>query len=388
MSGELVELAEAIESLTLPTDADLLAALLPLTDRLDAKVAVLAGEVEAAGLHEFDGAASLTGWLRQVAGMTNAGALSLSKLARRIHRLPTAAAAWAAGRLSTGQVEVLVGNITDRTADRFAETEADIVPSLESLDLLGTIEVVQSWRARIEAELDEEEPAEPEQTYHLSTTLDGRRVVSGSFNVDDGAVIEAALRLATTDDGDDDQRTPAERRADAEVVIHQFFLDHQRSHRGGRRRPHVELVVRAGDDGAPEGRLLDGTLLPESSVRRFLCDCAGHRVLTDGASAILDYGRATRTVPVDLFNALTLRDKHCRASGCQAPPEWCDAHHVWAWEDGGPTSLDNLVLKCRRHHTLHHKRGWHDKLLPDGTYEVTDPRGRVRQTRPSGMLGF
>ena len=68
------------------------------------------------------------------------------------------------------------------------------------------------------------------------------------------------------------------------------------------------------------------------------------------------------------------------------PPEWCDAHHVWPWEEGGPTSLDNLVLKCRRHHTLGHKPGWSDKLLPDGTYEVTDPNGRVWQTRPPGML--
>ena len=57
-------------------------------------------------------------------------------------------------------------------------------------------------------------------------------------------------------------------------------------------------------------------------------------------------------------------------------------------ERGGPTRLDNLVLLCRRHHTLIHRPGWSDKLLPDGTYEVTDPRGRVWQTRPSGVLGF
>ena len=210
--------------------------------------------------------------------------------------------------------------------------------------------------------------------------------MSGSFNADDGAVLETALRIAMTEDTPAEERTPAQRRADAVTAIHQFFLDHQRSSRGGRRRPHVDIIIKAGPDGRITGELLDGTLLPESSVGRYLCDCAAHRVLTDGASVILDYGRATRTVPVDLFNALALRDKHCREYGCDRPPEWCDAHHVWSWEEGGPTSLDNLVLKCRRHHTLGHKPGWTDKLLPDGTYKVTDPRGRVWQTRPPGML--
>ena len=386
MSGELRQLAEAIEALSLPVDTDVLAELLSLIDRVLAKAARLAGEIDAAQLWELDGATSLTAWCRRYADMTNAGAAALSKTARRIHRLPVTAAAWESGALSSGQVDVIVSNITDRTIDRFAETEADIVPSIEPLPILETVAAVQAWRRRIEAELDDVEPAEPEGAFHLSKTLDGRREVSGSFNADDGAVIETALRLAMTDDAATEDRTPAQRRADAEVAIHQFFLDHQRSSRGGRRRPHVDIVVKLDPDGGVTGQLLDGTLLPESSVRRSLCDCAAHRVVTDGASAILDYGRATRTVPVDLFNALALRDKHCREYGCDRPPEWCDAHHVWPWEEGGPTSLDNLVLKCRRHHTLVHKPGWNDKLLPDGTYEVTDPRGRVWQTRPSGVL--
>lgn len=386
MSGELRELAEAIESLSLPVDTEALAELLSLTDRLLAKRARMAGEVDAAGLWELDGATSFTAWCRQFGDMTSAGASSLAKTARRIHRLPVTAAAWESGGLSGGQVDAIVANITDRTVDRFAETEAQVVPSLEGLPVHETITAVHAWRRRIEAEIDEAEPTEPDQSFHLSKTLDGRREVRGSFNADDGAVIETALRLAVTDDAEGEERTPAERRADAEIAIHRYFLDHQRTSRGGRRRPHVDIIVKVQPDGGVEGQLLDGTVLPESSVRRYLCDCAGHRVIVDGVSGILDYGRATRSVPVDLFNALVLRDRRCRAYGCDRPPEWCDAHHVWAWEDGGPTSLDNLVLKCRRHHTQGHRPGWHDKLLPDGTYEVTDPNGRVWQTRPAGVL--
>ncbi|MBP9115398.1 MAG: HNH endonuclease, partial [Acidimicrobiia bacterium] len=41
--------------------------------------------------------------------------------------------------------------------------------------------------------------------------------------------------------------------------------------------------------------------------------------------------------------------------GCTTPTKWCDAHHIKHWIDGGTTSLDNLVLLCRQHHTITHQ---------------------------------
>ena len=49
-------------------------------------------------------------------------------------------------------------------------------------------------------------------------------------------------------------------------------------------------------------------------------------------------------------------------------------HHITHWADGGATSLDNLVLLCRRHHRLVHEggysidRGWNNVTVvrPDG----------------------
>jgi predicted restriction endonuclease len=32
----------------------------------------------------------------------------------------------------------------------------------------------------------------------------------------------------------------------------------------------------------------------------------------------------------------------------------CDAHHLQHRADGGDTTMDNLVLLCRRHHVLWH----------------------------------
>jgi hypothetical protein len=111
-----------------------------------------------------------------------------------------------------------------------------------------------------------------------------------------------------------------------------------------------------------------------------------HRVVTDGGSTILDYGRTTRDISTALFVALALRDGHCRHPGCDRKPMWCEAHHVIPWEIGGPTNLANLVLKCSRHHHLGHRPGWSEKLKPDGTLVLTAPDGRGWETRPAGTL--
>ena len=48
----------------------------------------------------------------------------------------------------------------------------------------------------------------------------------------------------------------------------------------------------------------------------------------------------------------------------------------------GTTDTENLVLLCSRHHHVLHQPGWHAKLRPDGTFEVTDAGGIVRETSP------
>lgn len=62
--------------------------------------------------------------------------------------------------------------------------------------------------------------------------------------------------------------------------------------------------------------------------------------------------RRTRTIPMPLRRSLVRRDGHCTFPGCES--RRCDAHHVVHWADGGATALANLVLLCRRHHTLVH----------------------------------
>ena len=68
-------------------------------------------------------------------------------------------------------------------------------------------------------------------------------------------------------------------------------------------------------------------------------------------------------------------DRSGRFPGCTA--RRCDAHHVEHWIDGGATTLDNLVLLCRRHHRAVHEGGFEVRQHRDGTTTFLRPKPRV-----------
>jgi Domain of unknown function (DUF222) len=387
VSSTLDGLADAIERLDLPVDNAVLAEAFALADRLNAKLLAAVGDYDTAELWRNDGATSMTAWLRHHTHRSGRDAARCAKTARRLRQLPVTAAAHRDGVLSGGQIQAIVANVKDRTAGLYADHEADLVPELARLSVVDTAVAMQDWARRADAVVgDDPDTPQPERVLHLSRILDGRRELSGSFDPEGGAVIATALRLAQTGDVDGEPaRSPSQRRGDALVDVCRRFLDHQQHRRGGRHRPHLNVVATLDElERRGQGRLLDGSTLDGTTVQRLFCDAGVHRVFVAGRSSILDYGTTTRTVPANLFNALVIRDRHCRFPGCDRPPPWCEAHHVRWVLDGGPTSLDNLTLQCSRHHHLLHTPGWHAELLPDATLVVTTPDGRTLEGQPPG----
>jgi hypothetical protein len=122
----------------------------------------------------------------------------------------------------------------------------------------------------------------------------------------------------------------------------------------------------------------DGGTLSAATARRLACDAELIPVVLGAGSQVLDVGRSSRLVTHGLWLALVARDRHCAFPGCQRQPVACDAHHLQHWADGGVTSLDNLVLLCRSHHTMLHTTPWRARLSPhDRRPEfLPPPRGR------------
>jgi len=131
---------------------------------------------------------------------------------------------------------------------------------------------------------------------------------------------------------------------------------------GARPRVAVTIDHQTLVTGAGTGLLETGETLSASAVRRLACDADVLPLVLGSRSQVLDVGRTRRLVTLGLWLALLARDRTCAFPGCGRPPIACDAHHIVHWADGGPTSLDNLVLLCRTHHTVIHTTGWQVRL--------------------------
>ncbi|MGH8839680.1 MAG: DUF222 domain-containing protein [Jiangellaceae bacterium] len=123
----------------------------------------------------------------------------------------------------------------------------------------------------------------------------------------------------------------------------------------------------------PPGELGWGGPLSAEAVRRIGCDAVISRVITDPASVPLDVGRESRSVTAGQWTALVARDRGCAFPGCTRPVEWCIAHHIVHWADGGTTDLDNLVLLCGYHHRVIHHHGRTVVMNRDRRPEIIPP---------------
>ena len=131
------------------------------------------------------------------------------------------------------------------------------------------------------------------------------------------------------------------------------------------------LVVTVDHDTLKSGlgaaALVDGTEISPGEARRLACGAGIIPAVLGGPSAVLDLGREQRLFTRAQRVAMTLRDKGCRAEGCDRPPSWTEAHHLAKpWAEGGRTDLADGILLCGHHHRLAHHPDYDHQQLPNG----------------------
>jgi len=162
-------------------------------------------------------------------------------------------------------------------------------------------------------------------------------------------LIFAGAKPHKTADGQRDPRTRGKRQADALTAILTTAAGTGSAVPGhGDIKPHITVTIDLEDlkTASGTGDLVHGDSLSAAAVRRLACDAGIIPLVLGSNSEPLDVGTEERFVTRALRRALNARDKGCVI--CGAPPAMCEAHHVIHWADGGPTSLDNLVLFCKR----------------------------------------
>ena len=170
--------------------------------------------------------------------------------------------------------------------------------------------------------------------------------------------------------------TPDQRRADALVAM----ADTAAMGGGRRRAANAEVVVVIAEKDLRErarmcGRLESGTRLSADTMRQLACDAQFRSVVVGDRHEILDVGRLHRLATPAIRTAVGLRDGGCAFPGCAVPLDRCDLHHVRPWQEGGPTSMANLVALCATHHPLcepvpEPQTGWPPGQDPPDRWEV------------------
>jgi hypothetical protein len=71
------------------------------------------------------------------------------------------------------------------------------------------------------------------------------------------------------------------------------------------------------------------------------------------------------------------RDRTCRSPGCPRPATGADLDHTLPWEEGGPSTADDLGAVCERDHLQRHDpdSGWTVRQPSPGTFVWTAPTG-------------
>ena len=337
-------------------------------DAAEAAWVVKVGEYDRSQAWAADGFLSAAAAVRDRCNMTHAIASAAVRLAKRLEQLPATKTAFGAGEISREHARLIAAAYTPERSEALGDAEQTFAQAATQVHVGDLADLIKYTVGAIDGDggAGDDEDEYAKNRFHASPVGD-RVATNGSHCRETGEMIMAALDAIEAKlhpQGDGRHRSARQAEALVEICRQSLAHDHTKARKARRGRPHMSVVadlqtlqgqhpdliaaVRAEAEHA--GRLSHTTL------ERIACDCEVSRIITDGPSTIIDVGRKTRTVPLPLWNALVVRDQHCREAGCKVPAGFCEAHHIWYWSRGGPTNLNNLLLLCWHHHRQRHLR--------------------------------
>jgi hypothetical protein len=358
-----------------------LARMKQVQSQFDAQLARLTHAADAAGAFIGTGSRDTAEWLAKQTGTSTRKNRTASELGEAMSKSDALADAVTSGGLSSDKASAIVGAAGDEAVD---ET---LLKAVAELPLNAVKPEVEKWRARKNPvrDADTTEVQRARRYLRLTGQPDGMTRVDGLLDPESGAIVRSALDgIMNQSFNDGTTRTRDQRCADALTQL--AHASSKGDIKGGRSNtkllaivPFETITERANERGTTHV----GATLDAATVRKFACDAGIHRVITGPGSSILDFGHETRLVSENLFLALVARDQHCRWPGCTIRANWCDAHHIVEWADGGPTTDENCALLCHRHHQLSHQPGW--KITGTGSeLRVHHPDGSTDVSKPPG----
>jgi len=409
--------------------------------RIDAELALAAGEIDRRRSYLDDGHRSLKAYLRATCNHSDADAARIGRLSTAAAEVPGVAEALHAGRIGTAQAnELAVAHTNRRVRDRLREFAPMLLELAERLSFREFRTCVQ--RFVMLADLDG-----AHHDLDVSITNRHARVVNlnGSLcldadggdplvNVELEAIfrhfceleydIDVAARRAEHGDRADEHplpRTAAQRSYDAFVAIMRAALA---NHDAGRPAPAVEPLVTILTDHRTWGHLLseaglapDATLAgehvdpftgltsPSDLLAELMADpttldtrrcetstgqtlhphtvlraaLAGHirRAVLGADNLPINLGRKVRVFTGPAREAAILLATHCDHPGCGLPADMCEIDHSTEWSANGRTDQDNAGTRCGGHNREKHRKRWRTRRDTDGRTHTIRADGTI-----------
>jgi 5-methylcytosine-specific restriction endonuclease McrA len=198
-------------------------------------------------------------------------------------------------------------------------------------------------------------------------------VLHGRLTPEVGALLRQALTAArdtlyreTLSDGP----SQAQQWADALELLVESAFNHGLDPGTSGERYQVVLHV----DASGQAVLADGPHVSAETSERLTCDASRTWMRHDAEGRSVEVEGRAQTIPPALRRALEHRDQGCRFPGCGTRTG--QGHHIRHWAHGGPTTLSNLVVLCRRHHRAVHEEGYRVTRDLKGALRFHEPNGR------------
>jgi hypothetical protein len=355
--------------------------LLKLADRHQAEAARRLREFEQRKGPAEDGAPSTVAWLTGRCRMSPGRAADMVCVSRRLEELPQTARAVRAGEIGFQHASVMAHTAADVGAEKVRGAEEHLVPAAGTLGVREFQYLARRFRECVDAKgaLADAKRDHERRRLYLSQTLGGCWRLDGWLDPEGGALLTTALNPLMKP-LPDERRTGSQRRADALLELCRRQLDAGTLPVVGGQRPHLYVTVPAatlrGEPGSPGGEMRWAGPVIGEVARRLACDAVCTEITVGPRGEPLAIGRPKRTIRGRLRRLLVARDGGCRFPGCTRPPEWCDGHHIRYRRNGGPTTLENLVLLCRFHHGCVHEGGWSIVWRSQTEIEFVGPEAR------------
>lgn len=372
-----IDALSAVDPHSVP-DAVLLAeieGLLQARDRLDGLIARRLQVADSRHVTVAECGRTTRSWLVEEMRLSPVEAGQRMAVARALPFLATVGAALDAGDISAEHARAIGTCLRRLPQSWHADAEQILCEAARSVDPVTLGQVAKELRLRSGADEDREARALrmfDSRWATAVTTFEGMLRLEAMLDPESGRTLLAALGSLMPPTGADDQRTAAQRRADALIDLARHSMSCERLPDTGGDRPQVVVTIswdELRDAVSPQGSALAGIpavasadlaaadLGPETA-RRLACDAEIMPAVLGSDGAVLDFGRGRRIWSRAQRRAARLRDGGCVFPHCQAGLDRCDLHHLDHWAQGGRTDLANSAHVCHFHHWLVHHTPW------------------------------